>query len=246
MPQRPLVGISLSNQDPDPAHPELPRYYEISSEYPRAVEIAGGMPLLLAHTHDAALRRELIERLDALIIPGGWDIDPKFYGQARHPSTRPMDPLRQDFDFALLALAEQKNIPTLGICLGSQIMNVQRGGTLHQHLPDMSADNSIRHARDPDIDTDRNAWHDVTLASGSRLRGILGVDHLKVNSRHHQGIDRVGSGLVISARAPDGVVEAVEDPTLRFWIGVEWHVEGLVNETVQLKLIQALVSAAAG
>ncbi|HTV47205.1 MAG TPA: gamma-glutamyl-gamma-aminobutyrate hydrolase family protein [Phycisphaerae bacterium] len=244
MSKRPLVGISLSDQTPDSAHPELPRYYEISVEYPRAVEMAGGIPLLLPHTHDESLRSEIIERLDALIIPGGEDLNPKLYGQARHQSTRLVDPLRQDFDFAMLALAERKNIPTLGICLGSQIMNVQRGGTLHQHLPDVLKAGDIRHASDPSVDTDRNAWHDVTLAPGSRIKDIYAVGHLKVNSRHHQGIDRLGNGLVIAARSPDGVIEAIEDPTLNFWIGTAWHAEGLVDDAVQIKLFQALVHAA--
>src|SRR5271170_1806603 len=242
---RPLIGISLSNQDPDSAHPELPQYYEISVEYPRAVEMAGGIPVLLSHTHDESLRNELIERLDGLIIPGGADVNPKLYGQANHPSTRLMDTLRQDFDFAMLSLAERKNLPTLSICLGSQIMNVQRGGTLHQHLADILKAGDIRHASDPSIDTDRNAWHDVMLTPGSHLQKIFSVDHLKVNSRHHQGIDRTGRGLVISARSPDGVIEAIEDPTLNFWIGIAWHPEGLVKDAQQLKLFEALVHAAA-
>ena len=177
--------------------------------------------------------------IDGLLVPGGADLDPKLYGQARHETTKLVDRERQDFDLAMLALAEARQLPTLGICMGCQTMNVQRRGTLHQHLPDLPEQLPHRTAGD------RTNAHDVALRPGTHLAEAMKLENLEANSRHHQGIDKVGHGLVPSAFAPDGLVEAVEDPSMPFWVAVQWHPENL-DGTPHERLFAALVEAARG
>jgi putative glutamine amidotransferase len=217
------------------------KVWELPADYARAVVQAGGLPVLLAPTGDAEVRAELIGSVDGLLIPGGNDLDPALYGQALHPKTKLADAERQAFDLAMLKLAEARRMPILGICLGCQVMNVARGGTLHQHLPDVPREREgLLHSRKGD----RSNAHAITVAPETVLEGVIRVERtVDCNSRHHQAIDRVGEGLVVSARAPDGVVEAVEDPGYPFWVAVQWHPENLAG-TVHERLFAGLVRAA--
>jgi putative glutamine amidotransferase len=230
---RPRIGITMDVGTPD----ENRKTLELSADYTAAVVRAGGLPLLLPFTHDAGLREEMIAMIDGLLVPGGNDLDPKLYGQAMHAETELADKERQDFDLAMLALAEARQLPTLGICMGCQTMNVQRRGTLHQHLPELSEE--LAHRKKGD----RTNAHDVTVRPGTHLAQAMKLENLEANSRHHQGIDRVGHGLVPSAFAPDGLVEAVEDPSLPFWVAVQWHPENLAG-TPHEGLFRELVAAA--
>jgi putative glutamine amidotransferase len=233
--QRPRIGITMDDGTPDESRPTM----ELPLDYVNSVLRAGGLPILLPWTHDASVREQMIDMLDGLLVPGGADLDPKLYGQTPHPATKQTARDRQDFDLAILALAERRQLPTLGICLGCQTMNVQRAGTLHQHLPDMPVEGRLPH-RTPG---DRTNAHDISVRQGSHLAAALALDHLTANSRHHQGIDKVGHGLVPTAFAPDGLVEAVEDPSMPFWVAVQWHPENLAG-TPHEKLFRALIEAA--
>ncbi len=236
---RPVIGISMD-------HGPLtvtPLHYDLSNLYPAAIEKAGGLPLLLPYTPDAALRTEMLSHLHGLLIPGGDDIDPSVYGQPPHPTTIKMDAARQAFDLAMLSMAEQRGMPVLGICLGCQLMNVQRGGTLHQSIADLAAAKTIEHKGSGEDSERRDVWHSVKVAGGSGLGKIYKTDTLQVNSRHRQAIGRIGYGLLASATSPDDLVEAVEDITLDFWIGVQWHAEGLSDEP-HSRLFSAFVTAA--
>ena len=237
-PRRPRIGLSLDLGAPD----EQRRVFEISSDYVAAIERAGGMPVLLAQTADHELRLEMIESIDGLIIPGGRDIDPALYGQAVHGKTRLVDKARETFDLALLALAEARGVPTLGICLGCQLMNVYRRGTLHQHLPEVDLGGGVGALAHSEPGNHTN-FHELTLGPGSRLAAIYGASPIRANSRHHQGIAKVGHGLVASARAADGLVEGIEDPSLPCWLAVQWHPENL-GGTEHDKLFLYLVGAA--
>ncbi len=239
MPSRPLIGISMDTGDPQ----AVPVIYELADTYTKRIVEAGGTPLLLPHVAEDAVRQQLMEVLDGLLIPGGDDVNPGLYGQQPHAKTRLMDPRRQGFDLAMLALAERHNLPTLGICLGFQLMNVQRHGTLAQYLPEVGAATRVNHAADPDQLLRYDARHAVQPAVGTRLAGLFGTAPLLVNSTHRQGVDQLGHGLVPSACAADGLVEAIEDPTLGFWMGVQWHPERMPGDP-QIKLFQALVAAA--
>jgi putative glutamine amidotransferase len=233
-PPRPRIGITMDVGAPDEGRQTL----ELPADYAQRVFHAGGLAVLLPFTHDPEIRREMIASIDGLLVPGGNDLDPGLFGQAKHPATQLASKDRQDFDLAMLALAEARALPTLGICMGCQTMNVQRRGTLHQHLPDLPGDR-LAHRRGGD----RTNMHDVAVRPGTQLAAALRLEHLSANSRHHQGMDRIGHGLLPCAVAPDGLVEAVEDPSLPFWIGVQWHPENL-GGTPHDRLFEALIAAA--
>jgi putative glutamine amidotransferase len=234
--QRPRIGITMDTGSPDEQRTTL----ELPADYANAIIRAGGLPWLLPPTSDSTLREEMIASLDGLLIPGGADLNPKLYGQPLHPKTKLVDAARQAFDLAMLSLAEQRALPTLGICLGSQTMNVHRQGTLHQHLPERpSATPAIEHSRPGD----RTNFHPITLHAGTHLSSALNVESLNANSRHHQGFDKLGHGLIATAHAADGLVEAFEDPSLPFWVAVQWHPENLAG-TPHEGLFRGLVTAA--
>lgn len=149
-----------------------------------------------------------LDGLDGLLLTGGGDLDPARYGAERHPLTKHVIGERDELELALLAEAERRNLPVLGICRGLQLLNLARGGTLHQH-----------------IEGHKGTDHAVTIEGASRAAAIFGAGDYLVNSRHHQAVDRLGAGLAISARAADGTVEAVEDPTRPFVMAVQWHPE---------------------
>lgn len=239
---RPRIGISLDAGGLD----EGRRILELNGDYPDAVLRNGGLPLLLPHVNDVADREALLACVDGLIIPGGNDCDPALYGQEKHSSAILMDRRRQDHDLALLAIAERMGMPVLGICLGYQLMNIMRGGTLHQSIADRFPESPVIHTRiaehDPANPT-RSSYHDVMLRPDTNLAGIYKDVLVRTNSRHRQGVDRIGHGLIPSAFAPDGILEGIEDHSLPFFIGVQWHPENMAG-TEHDKLFAALVTAA--
>lgn len=175
---------------------------------------AGAVPVFADHHADPVA---LAERVDGVVINGGGDVAPERYGAARREETRDVEPERDEFEIELVLAAADRGIPVLGICRGVQLVNVALGGTLIQDVPD----HMHRAAWSGDV-------HDVELEPGSRLHGLYGRDRLRVNSLHHQAIDRVAPGLRSSAHAPDATVEAIEDPD-RPILGVQWHPEFLAR-----------------
>ncbi len=206
--------------------------------YARAVQRAGGVALLLApDPRLAAEPDELLDLLDGLLLAGGADVDPAAYGQEPHPATGGTTPDRDAFELALGARALERDLPLLGICRGMQVMNVARGGTLLQHLPDVVAHED--HRRTPGT-FDGND-HDVALVPGSLAERAAGEELHGTKSHHHQGVDRLGDGLVVTGRATrDELPEAFEDPSRRFALGVQWHPEA--DETS--RVVGALVAEA--
>lgn len=165
---------------------------------------------------------EILDRIDALILAGGCDIDPARYGQDPHPETTGVVPPRDDFEFALLNRAIERDFPTLCICRGMQVLNVARGGTLIQHLPE--ALYSHEHRRNPG--TFEGNEHDVQLVPGSLAARAAGGDVTMTKSHHHQAIDQLGEGLVVTGRSPtDDLAEAIELTDCTFVLGVQWHPE---------------------
>jgi gamma-glutamyl-gamma-aminobutyrate hydrolase PuuD len=200
-------------------------------DYVRAVERAGGRPLLVPPSDDGV--DETLEALDGVIFSGGGDLDPATYGQEPHPETQGVVEERDRGELALLQAALARDMPVLAVCRGSQVLNVARGGDLVQHLPEQVGHE--RHKHTPGQFAD----HDVAVEPGTRLGSLLG-DHAPVKSHHHQGFGRLGSGLREAARADDGTVEALEDPSQRFAIGVLWHPEAGED----LRLFEELVEHA--
>src|SRR5215207_2655334 len=238
---RPLIGVFTSERHAGKL-PTLQRAGEsapamelrLGTPYLRAIEAGGGLPVVLA-PDDPALAAALLERLDGLCLAGGPDIDPLGYGASeRHERLGPTDRAVDAAELALARAADVSGLPLLGICRGAQAMNVARGGTLHQHV-----DEHRQTAPATEV------AHRVTVAAGSLLAGVTGAGLLDVNSFHHQAAARLGDGVRVAATAPDGTVEAIEDPARPFWLGVQWHAEGMVARPEQLALFAGLVAAAA-
>ena len=231
---KPIIGIGS-----DVHHVEGKRDSAFSYlTYVEALRKAGAIPVLIPPQPENAA--EVVEQLDGILLAGGEDADPALYKEERHPTvTEVMDPRRQSNDVALARAARQRGIPTLGICLGMQVMNVAAGGSLVQDI-DSQVDTEIRHASVPE---DR-ARHDVLVEQGTQLASILPAVELSVNSSHHQAIRNLAEGLRITAHAPDGVVEGLEDPRHPFYVGVQWHPEDMVGESSAVALFDAFLKAA--
>lgn len=200
--------------------------------YVRAVESAGARALLVPPSEDGI--DETLAALDGILFSGGSDVDPGTYGHESHPETGGLRPERDRAELALLRAALERDLPVLAICRGSQVLNVARGGSLVQHLPDVLGTERHKHA--PGTFSE----HDVELVEGTRVASLLG-ERAPVKSHHHQGFGRLGDGLVEAGRADDGTLEAVEDPAKRFTLGVLWHPE----EGADAALFVGLVEAAA-
>ena len=214
---------------------------KLNSSYINSVYAAGGAAVILApndRLDPAEAAAELLDRVDGLLLSGGEDFDPARYNQTPHEKTKPMHPLRQPFELALFRQAERMNMPVFGICLGVQTFAVARGGSLHQHVADVG-DGSVEHTNKWSLDP---PTHDVTIAANSRLRGIVGADTLAVNSRHHQSAAEPGEHLTVTARAGDGLIEALEDDRPDRWmLAVQWHPEDISGRPPHLTLFEALV-----
>jgi gamma-glutamyl-gamma-aminobutyrate hydrolase PuuD len=204
----------------------------VPSQYVDAVERAGGRALLVPPSGEGI--EETLDAVDGLIFSGGSDLDPGTYEQKAHPETVGVVPERDDAELALLSAALERDMPVLAICRGSQVLNVALGGDLVQHLPEVVGDEKHKHT--PGVFAD----HDVEVVPETRIGRLLG-DRAPVKSHHHQGFGRLGEGLVEAARADDGTLEAVEDPSRRFALGVLWHPEAGED----LKLFEELVREAA-
>jgi len=202
----------------------------VPAAYVRAIERAGGVPLLVP---PGAAYDETLDRVDGIVFSGGSDLDPELYGASAHEETVGIFRERDDYELGLMRAALERDVPVLAICRGSQVLNVALGGDLEQHVPDRVGTDV--HKETPGV----FAEHDVTVLPETRLGEILG-DRVDVKSHHHQGYGQLGSGLREAARAPDGTVEALEDPSRRFTLGVLWHPE----EGDDLALFEALVREA--
>jgi len=199
--------------------------------YSREVAGAGAQPVILPPSEEmTAAPGEVLDRLDALILAGGGDIDPGSYGAAADQNTTATRPERDAFEMALCRSALERDLPLLGVCRGMELMNVALGGTLAQHLETAST-----HLHTPGRFSD----HDVALEAGSLAARAAGAERISVRSHHHQGLGELGRGLVVSGRADDGVVEAVELPDRTFALGILWHTEEEAGSTVLRSFVGA-------
>jgi putative glutamine amidotransferase len=213
---RPIIGITAYAQPARWGAWDLPAAL-VPLAYVDSVHAAGGRALVVPPCLDAI--DETLAVLDGLVLSGGIDIDPTQYGADRDPRTDPAQRHRDEAELALLAAALDRDLPTLAICRGFQLLNVVRGGDLVQHLPEIVG--SDRHREEKGAFSE----HPVEVKAGSRLASIIGERHDGVASSHHQAVAKVGSGLVETAWAADGTLEGLEDPSKRFALGVLWHPE---------------------
>lgn len=223
---RAVIGITLGDGD-------RPGFHSMRADYARSVERSGASPVVLpplGPEHAEAL----LERVDGLLLSGGVDVDPALYGRPRHPKLGRVDRERDEFELALTRHALRRDLPILAICRGQQVLNVATGGTLIQDLPS-ELEGVVTHEA-PGRRTRRT--HPVEVAAASKLSEILGPGPLSVNSFHHQAIDQLGEGLVVSGRCPgDGVIEAVEMKDRSFVVGVQWHPESFWKEPVSFQAL---------
>ncbi len=216
---QPVIGLTLDSEPPggySKTHP----WYALRENYCTAVVEAGGLPILLPH--EPGQVSAYLGLINGLIVTGGaFDVDPALFGaKSRHQSVTTKD-RRTEFELGVTKGALAADKPVLGICGGQQLLNVVLGGTLIQHIPD-EVPHALAHEQ-PNPRTEPG--HKVLIERGTLLHTITKSDALEVNSAHHQAVKDVAPGVVIDARAPDGVIEGIEDPRQRFCIGVQWHPE---------------------
>ena len=233
--RRPLVGVTLDAEQPGgySAYP----WYALRSNYAEAIAACGGLPVALPH--DASLAGDYLDRIDALVVTGGaFDVDPALYGDGARHATVTLKENRTAAEMALVQGALARDLPVLGICGGQQLLAVALGGTLIQHIPDSVADALEHEQRNPR----HQAGHDIAVVPGSLLHRIVGAATMRVNSAHHQAVRDPGPSAIVNARAPDGVVEGVEDARFRFALGVQWHPEFFIDPGDR-RIFAALIAA---
>ena len=215
-------------------------------DYRQAVLHVGGEPRIL---EASATLETALDGVDGLLLTGGDDVDPSRYGQATHPAVVPAESGRDEFEIALIGVARERRLPIFAICRGVQVLNVACGGTLVQDIPSELAgalEHSLRVPPHQAYDLAHEIWIEKDSLLSRLMRDRLNdVDTCDVNSRHHQAVKQVASGFRVSATAPDGVIEAIEDPGAPFCLGVQWHPENFWRTGEFRPLFEAFVEAAA-
>lgn len=236
---RPRIGITCGYRPQEPINGHPTALLAVDARFCDVVFDGGGEPLLIPPAAREADLLPILSTLSGLILTGGPDIPPERYGAKPHPETKLLHPRRVAVDFAAAKFADDRELAVLAICCGIQEWNVHRGGTLHQHLPDLQCSPQIKHR-----DGTSFSHHPVRVDEKSLLYSIVKTASLPVNSSHHQGLDRLGGDLRATAWAADGLIEAVEDPRRPFCLGIQWHPEDMPGDPVQEKIFQAMVAAA--
>jgi putative glutamine amidotransferase len=240
---RPLIAVTTSEmrlhhptvREGEPPQEEM----ALGIKYLRAIEAAGGIPVVVPPMESEAAA-PLLERVNGVCLSGGPDLDPVAYAARRHERLGPTWSELDTFELALARAADAQGLPVLAICRGLQVLNVARGGTLHQHLPDVTGGSINHRQREPASEP----THWVTLTGSSRISEVLERRRVKVNSCHHQAVAELGERLIVTGRASDGTVECLEAVDREFVVGVQWHAECLAEREIHAKLFAEFVDAA--
>lgn len=237
---RPVIGVTSDYNGGD--RPEFggkePTAF-IRTRYINAIEACGGVPMVLPPVNDAKMAKEILTRLDGLLLTGsGPDIDPALYGERQRFSFKKVDPKRTSLERELVKRACEKEMPILGICGGMQLLNVAGGGSLYQDIPGQ-VPSALKH------DHGGKPSHSIEIKRGTLLARIVGQIQLFVNSSHHQGVKEVAPGYVVNAMAEDGVIEGIESADFPFVVGVQWHPEYLHQEDQSRTIFKAFLKRAA-
>jgi putative glutamine amidotransferase len=240
---RPLIGITIS-EEPEGPERKFPTPFAfdfIKRQYFQLVESSGGFPVLIPCLKDHRLARELASQLAGLLLSGGIDLDPRYYRQRKVGNVGRVGSFRDRLEIELIGEAMKKGVPIFAICRGMQILNVALGGSLYQDLS-LCPSPSLTHYRKGQLDY--RLHHRIEIEARSLLRSVLGQSNLEVNSSHHQVVNRLGKGLRVVARAPDGIIEAMESGGDSFILGVQWHPEAMPRRESTKRLFKAFVAAA--
>jgi len=231
---RPLIGITMSLDDSK-------NIAKLGEKYIRAVEKAGGIPLAIPPLQDKNALSVIVQKLDGIILSGGPDIDPSYYHQLPHIRLGNVCPRRDETEIYIATEIIKKSKPLLGICRGLQVMNVAMGGTIFQDISS-NIKEPIKHMQDAP------RWHkshEIEIVDiDSLIYKIIGKPRIRVNSFHHQSINKPAPDLKITALAPDGVIEAMESKGEGFCIGVQWHPEELIDDIAHMRLFEFMIDAA--
>lgn len=211
---KPIIGITMNERED---------LLYVKDLYVEKIVAAGGYPILLPSDLDTSI----VHKIDGLLLTGGGDVAPSYFGQEPDPNLGRITPRRDQFELTLTEMMVEQNKPVLAICRGMQVVNVAMGGTVVQHLKVTETPYHIQH--DQQAPTSFRS-HSITVYKNSRLYQLLHTEKLSVNSFHHQAVGNVSSPFIVSARAKDGVIEAIESTVHRFIIGVQWHPECLQGE----------------
>lgn len=235
--KKPIIGITLDYETTE-TYSKYP-WYALRENYITAIEKSGGIPLPLPH--EVSLVDEYFSMIDGLVITGGnFDVDPKYYGEEISSERVVLKDKRTQFEFAICKKAIENNLPILGICGGEQLLNVVMGGSLIQHIPD-EVDTNIDHEQK----TPKHLpSHEVLVEKNTLLHAITKLEKFNVNSTHHQAVKNIGKGVIVSAKAPDGVIEAIEKSNHKFCLCVQWHPEYYEQEHDK-KIFESFIQAAA-
>lgn len=234
---RPVIGITGAYV----LHNKFTEGTYVHHDYQKAIHANGGLPVILPFVSEE-LAEETVNLCDAILLSGGEDVDPAFYNQDPHQKLGSTIPLRDKVELALIKAAMEKRKPILAICRGVQILNVALGGTLLQDIPSQVS-NSIQHTQTAERGRDT---HWATIDVNSRLYEIIGVESVRVNSLHHQAIDRLADALKVTASSSDGIIEAVEQKNYAdFLLGIQWHPESMASSYERMNRIFAQFIAAA-
>jgi putative glutamine amidotransferase len=243
---RPLIGITTSEVRPQTYAHQAPVDEPFRAEmglgivYTNALELAGATPVVLPPLGEQTID-DLLDRVDAIVLSGGPDVDPAEYGAEPDPQLGPTWRRLDRFELALARAADARAMPILGICRGCQVLNVARGGDLIQHIGSDGTSSELHHRQR----FRGERWtHPIEIEPDSRLARAIGTTELRVNSFHHQSVRTLGRGLRATAHAPDGVIEAMEDAERPFCIGVQWHAEFDTERSPGIALLRSLVEAA--
>lgn len=242
---RPLIGIPTQTLHAIEGIPEgLPASWVMNQRYYLAAASVGAVPFMIPLLEDVATLREIYDRLDGVLLAGGVDMDPSTYGAEKSPLCGVIDPPRDLVEMQLANWAFADGKPIFGICRGLQVLNVVMGGSLFQDVT-AECDSAIKHDYVPTDGWSRDHLaHEVTVHADSRLHSALGNTRVMVNSMHHQGIDRLGTGLAVTAVAPDGLIEGIESRDDRYLVAVQWHPESMAGEHAS-RLLAPFIQACA-
>lgn len=242
--KRPLIGITTATSKSETSGIVTLAAYERNVH---AVERAGGLPVLVPCTLSEESLRALYERLDGILLPGGGDLLPEYWGESPHPKANGFDANRDRTEMILTRWAVADDLPIMGICRGHQVFNVALGGALIQDI-DSQYENALKLKHDNFFPSERDLrTHNITVEPQSRLADLLGVLQISVNSLHHQAVRQAPQGVQVTALSPDGIIEATEIPDKRFALTVQWHPEDLQEgDDRMFNLFRAFVQAARG